>query len=92
MASTINNRMFWFAFVAATMTFAGAVQAKTCSEEMPEIKSMIEAIPDSADKNTAAHQYGKAQERLSAGKEKSCLRYLESARAAIEAYQMHDDD
>lgn len=79
------------AMLLATIFFATGVQAKTCSEEMVIIKAEIDKMPSDSDKNLAVHQYEKAQERLSAGKEASCLRYLNSAHAAIEADRMHDD-
>lgn len=79
---------------AVVAAFAGAAPAvaKTCAEEMPEIKASIEAMTHNADFNVAEHQYQKAQERLAAGKENSCLRYLESARSAIQAANRHNDD
>ena len=64
----------------------------SCADRMAGIKAEIDAMPGDSDKNLAEHQFKKAQERQSAGKEKSCLRYLESARAAIEADRMHDAD
>lgn len=71
--------------------FASPLHAKTCAEELPEIRIEIDAMTSNADKNIAEHQFQRAQERLAAGKEKSCLRYVGAARAAIEAWQMHDD-
>ncbi len=92
---TIYRRLFTtiraVAPVLALIAMTGPVLAHTCEEEMPRIKAEIDAMPGSSDKNLAEHQYEKAQERLAAGKEASCLRYLEAARAAIEAFQMHDD-
>jgi hypothetical protein len=78
--------------VCSFALIAAPAFAHSCAEELPAIEAQIEKMPDSADKNTAAHQYERAKERHSAGKEKSCLRYLEAARSAIEAWQMHDDD
>ena len=62
-----------------------------CEEELEIIRAEIDAMPGDSDKNLAEHQYEKAKERFAAGKEKSCLRYLGSARAAIEADRMHDE-
>lgn len=73
--------------LAATSAFA-----KTCSEEIPIVESEIQEMSASADANTATHQLGKAKERLAAGKENSCLRYVESARSAVEAARGHDND
>ena len=70
---------------------AHASSTKSCEAEMPEIQAMIAQIPGSADKNTAEHQFAKAQEHLAAGNERRCLLYLESARAAVEAEMMHDN-
>ena len=69
-----------------------AVASKaSCAEELPIIKAEIDAMSSNSDKNLAQHQYERAQERLAAGKEESCLRYVGSARAAIEAWRMHDN-
>ena len=70
---------------------SGPAVATTCSAEIPGLKAEIEAMESNADKNIAEHQLQRAEERLAAGKEKSCLRYVGAARAAIEAWQMHDD-
>jgi len=80
------------ASIVAIFIVAAPAFAHSCAEELPTLEAQIVKMPDTADKNTATHQYERAKERLSAGKEKSCLRYVESARAAIEAWQMHDDD
>lgn len=81
---------FVLAAALACILVAAPAYAKTCEEEMPEIKALIEGLHSGADKTTAEHQYEKAQQRLADGKERSCLLYLESARAAIEAEQMSD--
>ena len=79
--------------VLVTLGLAGMPAfAATCEEELPQIQAAIDAMPDDADKQVAEKQYGKAQERLSSGNEKACLKYLESARSAIEAEQMHDNN
>ena len=88
----LKPRTLVYLSIGGLVFSAVQASAQSCAEELPKIQAQIESMPGNADKNTAEHQYGKAQERLSAGKEKSCLRYAESARAAIEAWQMHDDD
>ncbi len=78
--------------IGALALFSEPTFAHSCAEELPKIEAQIESMTYSADKNLAKHQYERAKERLEAGKENSCLRYLEAARAAIEARQMHGDD
>jgi hypothetical protein len=78
--------------VLAIIALTGPAFAASCEEELVSIKAEIDAMPSNADKSLAEHQLGKAQERLAAGKESSCLRYVESARSAMEAWRMHDND
>lgn len=89
---TLKLSTLGYLSIGALVFTAAHASAQSCADELPKIKAQIESMPGNADKNLAEHQYEQAQERMSAGKEKSCLRYAESARAAIEAWQMHDDD
>lgn len=91
MAGLTPVRVVGGALFIVAIVFSAAAQAKTCADEMVEIRSEIDGMRHDANKNVAEHQYGVAQERLQAGKEKSCLRYLEAARAMIDADQMHDN-
>lgn len=91
-AKTINPRWVLCAAIGGALIASSAsASEKSCEDEMPEIAALIQSIPGSADRNTAAHQYKKAQEKLAEGNERRCLLYLESARAAVEAEQMHDN-
>lgn len=93
MPATLNRtyRTLFAALGSLLIASSAHASGKTCEEEMPEIATLIQSIPDSADKHTAEHQYNKAKEKLAEGNERRCLLYLESARAAVEAEQMHDN-
>ena len=93
MPAHIDRSITVFCAAIAGVFIATSASAfdKTCEEEMPEIKALIDQMPHDADRNTALHQYGKAQEKLAEGNERRCLLYLESARGAIDADQMHDN-
>lgn len=93
MTAEMNKSALFFCAAIGGVFIATSASAfdKTCEEEMPEIAALIQSIPDSADKHTAEHQYNKAKEKLAEGNERRCLLYLESARAAVEAEQMHDN-
>ncbi|QJF50214.1 hypothetical protein [Roseobacter ponti] len=77
-----------FSFCLALTLVTGPAAAATCAEELPEIKTQIDAMPEDADKHVAETQYAKAEKRLEEGKERACLLYLESARSAIQAEHM----
>ena len=91
-AKPSNALAFTAVFAGLFSLLASPAFAHSCAEELPKIEAQIESMSDSADKNLARHQYEQAKERLSAGKENSCLRYVEAARSAIEARQMHADN
>lgn len=89
--SNATTRSLLMALAGIMIASTASAFDKTCEEEMPEIKALIDQMPHDAERNTALHQYGKAQEKLAEGNERRCLLYLESARSAIEQDQMHDN-
>jgi hypothetical protein len=79
-------------FTVALALMSAPALAHSCEEEIPRVEASIQEMPGDAFKDTAEFQLNKAKERLASGNEEACLKYVESARTAVEAEQMSNQD